>query len=180
MSVFSKGNFSINLGFIQVGGELTDDDRQCAWELYTEIVTRLSVYGKIGFIKSIEEGFSGEIYSESMESMFAFFRECRGIMKKFPVGKLENVNQYHLGIFIHEILNKILRPFLEKWQGNYRHWYEKERVNHTNLTPFDIQVLFPDRDKMLSEWSDLRFTMKAIAERLAKEYKLVSIEEEIL
>ena len=31
---------------VQIGGELADEDRQCAWELYTELSTRVAVTGK--------------------------------------------------------------------------------------------------------------------------------------
>ena len=35
MPTLNKGSFSINLGVVKLGGDLTEDDRQCAWELYT-------------------------------------------------------------------------------------------------------------------------------------------------
>ena len=78
MAVLSKGNFSINLGIVTLGGDLTDEDRQCAWELYAELSTRVAVVGKLS-----DEGcknFDGELYIESLASFYNFFQEARRIM----------------------------------------------------------------------------------------------------
>jgi len=46
MVTLAKGSFSLDLGIVKLGADLTDEDRQCAWELYTEISTRVSTTGK--------------------------------------------------------------------------------------------------------------------------------------
>jgi hypothetical protein len=46
MPEIKEGSFELNLGFVKLGAKLSEDDRQCAWELYTEIVTRVAVVGK--------------------------------------------------------------------------------------------------------------------------------------
>jgi hypothetical protein len=43
MATITKGDFSLDIGFVKLGAELSDEDRQCAWELYTEIATRVAV-----------------------------------------------------------------------------------------------------------------------------------------
>jgi hypothetical protein len=43
MPVFTKGSFSINLGFVSVGGDFDEQDRQCAWEFDTEITSPASL-----------------------------------------------------------------------------------------------------------------------------------------
>lgn len=173
MAVITKGMFSINLGFIQVGGSFSEDDRQCAWELYTEIVTRLAVHGRSAETLSLHEQFKGELYSESLSSLYAFFREMRGIMRKFPVGKIECVNDYHLGKFTCTIMKDILRPFLEKWQGDFRHWFDVALKKNPEMSPFELQQTYPNLDNFLKDWSNLREVMKEIAKKLANEYKLV-------
>ena len=59
-------------------------------------MTRLAVVGKRR--DSTCEDFSGELYAESLDSLYNFFREFRGIMRKFPVGKLKEFKQEHLGV----------------------------------------------------------------------------------
>jgi len=174
MATVSKGSFSLNLGFITIGGELSEEDRQCAWELYTEIVTRLAVNGRD--CEELANQFEGEVYAESFSSLYSFFKEARGIMRKFPVGRIENVSEYHLGKFTCAIMNDVMRPFLEKWQGKYRHWYCQERSCNPDKTPFDIQENYPELSEMLNDWSDLRYVMREVAGRLANEYDLVQIE----
>ncbi len=41
----SKTKIALNLGFLSVDGEwdLTDKQREAAWEMYVELVTRISV-----------------------------------------------------------------------------------------------------------------------------------------
>jgi hypothetical protein len=173
MAVLTKGNFSINLGIFKVGGDFSDDDRQCAWELYTEIVTRLAVYGRSNMQGSLKDNFQGELYTESLSSLYSFFREMRGIMRKFPVGRIECADEYHLGKFTCSIMNDILRPFLEKWQGDYRHWFDVESRKRPNDSPFVVQEGYPELAGFLEDWSNLRALMHEVAKTLAKEYQLV-------
>lgn len=46
MPEIEEGSFELDLGLVKLGAKPTEDDRQCVWELYTEIVTRASVVGK--------------------------------------------------------------------------------------------------------------------------------------
>lgn len=173
MAVLTKGNFSINLGIFKVSGDLSDDDRQCAWELYTEIVTRLAVHGRTAPAESIVDQFKGELYTESLSSLYSFFREMRGIMRKFPVGKIECADEYHLGKFSCSIMNDILRPFLERWQGDFRHWYDVTSRTRPDVSPFLFQNDYPEIDDFLEDWANLRSLMQSVAQTLAKEYQLV-------
>ncbi|MFH1982908.1 MAG: hypothetical protein ABIL58_13780 [Pseudomonadota bacterium] len=173
MAVITKGNFSINLGIFKVGGDFSDEDRQCAWELYTEIITRLSVHGRITPSANIFDEFKGELFNESLSSLYAFFKEMRGIMRKFPVGKIECANEYHLGKLTCSIMNDVLRPFLEKWQGKYRYWFDIEARKNPERSPFEVQMEFPHLEDFMTDWSNLRELMRSVAESLAKEYQLV-------
>lgn len=77
MAVLSKGSFTLDLKIVKLGADLTEDDRQCAWELYTEMSTRVAVTGKHLDPDCID--FSGELYIESLDSLFRFFQEARGL-----------------------------------------------------------------------------------------------------
>ena len=65
---------------ITLGGELSEEDRQCAWELYTELSTRVAVTGKPGDPEC--QDFSGELYIESFQSLYSFFQEAIEITEK--------------------------------------------------------------------------------------------------
>jgi hypothetical protein len=82
------------------------------------------------------EDFSGELYAESLDSLYNFFKECRGIMRKFPVGKLKESRQEHLGAPINRILNDVFRPFWKNGADNSAHGGQQPRTTQTRLTKF--------------------------------------------
>lgn len=171
MATITKGSFSVNLGLVKLSGELSDQDRQCAWELYTELSTRVALTGKQGDEKCTD--FSGEIYNESLASVYAFFQEARRIMRSFPVGKLARDVQNHLGVLINNVMVDVLRPFLEKWQADYRHWWESQ--SNPQLAPFNRQEEYPKLKDFLKDWSDMRKIMRGLQKKLVKAYKLVEV-----
>jgi len=171
MPNLQKGSFSLNLGIIQLSGDLSEEDRQCAWELYTELSTRVAVTGKVGDAEC--KNFNGELYAESLESLYRFFQEARSIMRRFPVGKLGGTDEHHLGMMISEVMRDVLRPFLEKWQVEYRHWWESE--SNPRLAPINRQQEYPRLEEFLSDWSDLRWMMRSLQSLLVKVYKLVDV-----
>jgi len=172
MPEITEGNFTINFGIVKLGGKLSEQDRQCAWKLYAEIVTRVAVSGKRRDETCAD--FCGEVIAESLESLYAFFQEAREIMKEFPVGKLKEKNQNHLGIFIHDLLADVLRPFQEEWQADYRAWWEQQ--DRTNQPWFVIQKKYPKYQELLEDWTHLRKLMRKLEQQLRKEYKLQKID----
>ncbi|HUA68369.1 MAG TPA: hypothetical protein VMA13_07450 [Candidatus Saccharimonadales bacterium] len=172
MATLKEGSFSLNLGLVQLGGNLSDEDRQCAWELYTEIATRVAVVGKRSDKDCTD--FSGELYAESLDSLYAFFCECRGIMRRFPVGRVKDPDQEHLGVLINRILTQVLRPFLEKWSGHFRAWWTDPDSSTT--MPYELQAHFPDLEAFLKDWSDIRKIMRGVEAQLREQYKLVPLE----
>ena len=120
------------------------------------------------------EDFSGELCAESLDSLYNFLRECRGIMRNFPVGKLKESRGEHLGVLINRILNDIFRPFLEKWSGPYRAWWAIAK--NEKGSPRETQNQFPQLKHFLADWRDLRRLMRKVEETLRNEYKLLSLE----
>lgn len=165
-----EGSFEIDFKLIKLGAKLAEDDRQCAWELYTEMVTRVAIVGKADDRSC--SNFEGELLSESFDSMYKFFQESRNIMKKFPVGKLGK-RKNHLGILIHEMMRQVLRPFLEKWQIDYRLWWESNK--HKQISPKDIQKSYPKYKQLIAEWQSLRLLMRGIEDEIATIYELVKV-----
>jgi hypothetical protein len=172
MAVIKKGTFAIDIGFVKLGADFEESDRQCAWELYTELATRVALTGKTKDSDCTD--FSGEVYSESLSSLYAFFGEARKIMRNFPVGTIGQLKvENHLGAMIHRSMRDVLRPFLETWQADYRHWWEHEA--DLNLPPFERQQAYPRLKEFISNWSDVRAIMRAIQDELVIAYKLVDV-----
>lgn len=172
MPVLEEGNFSLNFGVVKLGGKLSDADRQCAWELYSEIVTRVAVSGKRRDDTCCD--FSGEVISESLSSLYSFFGQARSIMKSFPVGKLKEKNQSHLGLLIHDLLADVLRPFLEKWQADYRAWWKQQESKEGDW--FEKQKDYPHLADLHKDWTSLRKIMRQLEYQLKNEYKLQQVD----
>lgn len=171
MAVIKKGTLSFDLGFFKLGADFEEHDRQCAWELYTELTTRVAVTGKP---KDPDCGdFSGEVYVESLSSLHTFFGEARKIMRQFPIGTIPKGLKNHLGALIHRAMRDVLRPFLETWQADYRFWWE--HGSDKSLTPLERQQAYPNLQKMLAQWSDVRAIMRAIQDELVRQYKLIDV-----
>jgi hypothetical protein len=171
MTTLSRGSFSLNLAFAKLSGDLTDEDRQCAWELYTELSTRVAVVGKIADPACTD--FGGELYIESLQSLYTFFQEARRIMRKFPVGRLSSDQNEHLGMMISRVMSEVLRPFLEKWQVVYRHWWENE--SNPRVAPLDRQREFPLLEEFLDDWASVKWLMRELQGQLVDVYALTDV-----
>lgn len=171
MPTLTKGSFSLDLGIVRLGAELSDEDRQCAWELYTELATRVALTGKCSDQECTD--FEGELYIESLASLYSFFQEARQIMRKFPVGRITVDNQRHLGVIISRVMETVLRPFLEKWQADYRFWWESR--SNPRLDPVARQSEYPVINEFLNDWVSLRWLMRKLQNELIDVYKLVDV-----
>lgn len=175
MAVFKKGSFSVNLGIVSVGADVDDDDRQVAWRLYAQMVTRVAVRGKLD--AEGRDSFSGEILVESLESLHEFFREARELMASYPVGSFGQREKDHLGNFVARMLEVVLRPFLEKWQAYLRAWWQREshRDNSAGVFPHHVQNRLPGLAELLADWSALRAFMRSAAKELAEAYGFLDV-----
>ncbi len=173
MPFFSKGNVELNIGFLKVGADLSEEDRQCAWEFFTELSTRVGVTGKVLGDENCDN-FEGELYDESLDSIYNFFKESRSIMKKYPVGSF-NPEDVHLGFSIYQLLELVIRPFLERWQGRYRHWL-KIKSNESS-SPFELQDEYPDIVQFKKDWTEVRKFCREVKQELIEGYALVDIDK---
>lgn len=168
MPELAEGTLTIDFGIVKLSGKLSELDRQCAWQLYTEIVTRVAITGK-KHDKTCND-FTGEILVESLSSLHTFFQEARNIMRIFPVGKLKEKQQLHLGTLIHIFLTEVLHPFLEKWQADIRMWWELQDRSNNNW--FELQTKYPRYEEIIEDWAQLRKIMRKLEHKLQVEYKL--------
>lgn len=168
-----EGSFELDFKLVKLGAKLAEDDRQCAWELYTEIATRVAVVGKSSD-KNCGD-FDGEVLTESLDSLYKFFLETRGIMRRFPVGRIGRKKD-HLGVVVHNVMRNVLRPFLERWHADYRHWWES--TAEKRLPPLQRQKKYPSYRQFVADWQSLRLLMRSIQRELAKTYELVDVNDQ--
>lgn len=167
------GSYERALGFRKVEGELGAVDRQLAWELASHITTRVAVRGKID--GQDEDTFRGEVLSEGFDELEDFATELRGLMVRYPVGQLEG-HQEHLGAFIALALELVVRQFLEKWQSEYRSWWE---LNKEHGAPFVVQRNFIQIDELLRDWTTVRRFFRDTVDELVQAYGFVDVLSEL-
>jgi hypothetical protein len=104
---------SVELGLPYIGkisGDWEPDqkERQAAWELYVELITRVSV---------VNLGPDEGLLRESLSSLYSLFSTTREILRKYgpAVAKPKGEDGISFGRLSVAVLNTVLRPILSKW-----------------------------------------------------------------
>jgi hypothetical protein len=108
---------SLNLPVLQISGtwEPNDDERKAAWELYVELVTRISV---------VPLGPGEGLLREALSSLYSLFATTRDILRRYGPGVAEPKpgGQYSFGTLAVAMLNIGLRPMLARWHPALEDW----------------------------------------------------------
>jgi len=90
----------VNAEFLQLDIEFKDADRDAAWELYVELLTRITT-------QYLQPDHGDE--KTALDSVFSLFKTTREILKKHGT---KCVNFSKIAIIV---LNQVVRPFTAKW-----------------------------------------------------------------
>ncbi|WP_244362605.1 hypothetical protein [Streptomyces aquilus] len=107
------------VGEISGTWEPADAERSAAWELYLELVTRVSV----------EELDPGEGFlREALSSLYTFFNTTREILRRYGPDVAPPLAPGHVsfGVLAVTVLNRVLRPLLASWHPRLTA-YESQR-----------------------------------------------------
>jgi hypothetical protein len=91
---------SINAGFLRLNWAPNDHDRDAAWDLYIELLTRIST-------QHLQPDHGDE--KTALDSIFALFGLTRETLKK----KGRHCNEFAKIAIV--VLNQVARPFTAKW-----------------------------------------------------------------
>ncbi len=107
------------VGEISGTWEPTDAERSAAWELYLELVTRVSVEEL-----DRDEGF----LREALSSLYTFFHTTREILRRYGPEVAPPLVPGHVsfGVLAVTVLNRVLRPLLASWHPRLTA-YESQR-----------------------------------------------------
>lgn len=113
------------IGSIQGNWSPDETEQRAAWELYVELVTRIStanVQNRVGSIR------------EALSSLHSLFGTTRQILKTYgpDIARPKGNSVLSLGYISVTILNNILRPFLMKWHPLLLD-FEAKRPENTSL-----------------------------------------------
>lgn len=126
-------NFKIKIPFLGLEGtwEVDDQQHKAAWEIYIELVTRVTVVE----LKE-DEG----ILREALSSFYSLFASTREILKRYgpSIAVTAKDGDMTLGHVAVGVLNKVLRPLLAKWHPLLE-GYEKQRPAHISIAEYERQ-----------------------------------------
>lgn len=142
---------------VDVSFEVDTTTQRLAYMLWIEIVTR-----KIGLPYEEDKDVIVEVYNSWYES----FKLIRSMLKEVDPSQLENAKV--LIDLTMKILNKGMRPHLTTWQAKFRAWYAKEKDKHKDMTPQEIQRMYPEYDALIKDLRKANEDMMKFAE-LVKE-----------
>lgn len=113
------------IGAIEGTWEPDENEANAAWELYIELITRISVVE----LKP-DEGF----LREALSSLYSLFAITREILKKYgaSVAKPKGESLISFGYLSIAILNTVLRPVLAKWHPLLLD-YENEKKENISI-----------------------------------------------
>jgi len=124
----TTSKIKVNLGFLSLEGiwEIDEKQRSAAWELYVELITRITM-------TELHE-YQGNL-REALTSYYSLFDITREILKKYgpSIASAANPNDITLGHISVSVLNEILRPILSKWHPALINW-EAQKPNHISVT----------------------------------------------
>jgi len=118
---------TLDLKFLKIAGtwKPTPDERNAAWELYVELVTRVGVI-------SLHDG----LLRESLSSFYSLFSSTRDILRKYGPGvapqKAEG--ELNFGYLAVAMLNRTLRPLLSMWHPLLADWEARIPATESPLT----------------------------------------------
>lgn len=155
MAILRKVVAKLKTPLLDVEGtwEADEAQRQAAWEMYVELVTRVSVIELKG-----EEG----LLRESFGSLHSLFDTTREILKRYGPGvaKPHKKGQLSFGYLAVAILNRVIRPVLATWHPLLQA-HESSRAPH--VSPLDHERAWRDYAKLRAELDAMRKTLITFA-----------------
>ena len=154
-------SFSLGLPFgptLSGKWEPSEEERKAAWEMYVELITRVS----------IEELAPGEgLLREALSSLYTLFGTTREVLRKHgpAVAAPKRGSDLSFGIIAVSVLNRALRPFLTKWHPELTH-YESQRP--ADVSPLEHERRWERAEELRRELGELREVLRTYADYLGQ------------
>lgn len=149
----------LNLSFLEISGtwEPNDDERKAAWELYVELVTRISVVPL-----DPDEG----LLREALSSLYSVFAITRDILRRYgpDVAQPRAEGQYSFGTLAIALLNVGLRPTLARWHPALQDWEAAQPEGRSRS----------EHDRAWDRAAELRTTLEVTRGLLAQYARLMA------
>ena len=151
-AVLKQVTVSLPFGIGSASWEADPTERNAAWELYEELVTRVAVQSL-----DPQEG----LVREAMNSLYSLFGSTREILRK--AGPKVGASHESVGGIAISVLNNGLRPFLAKWHPLLLEWEEQKAGN---VSPKAHEKAWDKELIVRDELDDLRQKLSQYADAL--------------
>jgi hypothetical protein len=153
---------SVNISLPLVGGvsgtwEPVRVESEAAWELYVELITRVSV---------VELVPGHGLLREALSSFYTLFDTTRGILRKYgpAVAPLVSENNVTFGSLSIAVLNGAVRPLLSEWHPALQAW---EATRPPGVSPQEHERSWERADELRAAIARTRVTLAELAKVLA-------------
>ena len=153
-----KVNFSLPyIGSIEGTWAPDDAERRAAWEMYVELVTRISVAEL-----RPDEG----LLREALSSLYSLFNTTRTLLRSYGPGvaQAKGQGQLSFGYLALAILNTVLRPTLTYWHPRL---LEYEHARPAAISLFEYERTWEDAAALRNELNRVRSILIEYANLLA-------------
>ena len=146
--------------FAEISGTWQPDDseRRAAWEMYVELVTRISVAEL-----QPEEG----LLREALSSLYSLFDTTRKILREYgpSVAQPKGEDDLSFGYLAVVILNNVLRPVLAKWHPLL---LDYENTRESSVSPLEHEKRWEKHDELRQVLDEVRVVLTDYADLLAR------------
>ncbi len=134
-----------------------DSERAAAWEMYVELITRISVV-------QLKPGEG--LLREALTSQYHLFQVTRDILRRYGpvVARPSDRSDLSFGYIAVTILNTVLRPILSSWHPEL---LAHEGRRHPQESPTEHERRWELSDALRREIDDARTVLMAYADVLA-------------
>lgn len=158
-NVPKKVGVKLNLGVVEVSGEWDPNDieRAAAWEVYVELITRISTVPL-----AAGEG----LLREALTSLYSVFDTTRQVLRKYgpDIAEPKPSGQFNFAFLAVTILNSGIRPLLARWHPVLADW-EAHRPDGVSVTAHE--GAWPQADLLRAELETTRQALVDYAAALA-------------
>ena len=155
--------FKVSLNLPYIGGiegtwEPDESEKKAAWEMYIELVTRITV-AKLGQ----DEG----LLREALSSIYSLFATTRNILREYGPGiaQPKGNDNISFGFLAVAVLNTVLRPLLAKWHPLLKDY---EDLRPGNISSVEYERAWGHYNALRKEIDDTRLVLTNYANLLAK------------
>lgn len=139
-----------------------EDEQKAAWELYVELITRISIIDlspEVGLLR------------ESLSSLHSLFDTTRQILRENgpSIARPKGKDVLSLGYIAITILNLVLRPFLSKWHPLL---LDHEASKQSNISSLDHEQIWEHYTEFRQSLRNIQYVLLEYANLLAEAAKV--------